>query len=265
MKDILSEIIANKRKEVALQKGRLPFSELEKRLATVMETVPFYSMKAALESSQSGIISEFKRRSPSKGWLCQTAEVNEVTMAYASAGASVLSVLTDEKYFGGTMDDLRQAAAGVKVPVMRKEFIVDEYQLFEAKLAGASVVLLIAAAITPGECRRFTEQAYQLGLEVLLELHDVSEVDYIGPRNSLVGINNRNLGSFVTDLQKSFRMVDLLPKEAVWISESGISDPGIVKELRQAGYRGFLIGEHFMKSDNPGQSLQEFIDSVIAQ
>lgn len=265
MKDILSEIIANKRKEVALQKGRLPFSELEKRLATVMETVPFYSMKAALESSQSGIIAEFKRRSPSKGWLCQTAEVNEVTMAYASAGASVLSVLTDEKYFGGTMDDVRQAAAGVKVPVMRKEFIVDEYQLFEAKLAGASAVLLIAAAITLEECKRFTEQANQLGLEVLLELHDEQEVDYIGPRNSLVGINNRNLGSFVTDLQKSFRMAGLLPKEAVWISESGISDSGIVKELRQAGYRGFLIGEHFMKSDNPGQSLQEFIDSVVAQ
>ncbi|WP_352421032.1 indole-3-glycerol phosphate synthase TrpC [Proteiniphilum sp.] len=272
MIDILSEIIAHKRKEVATQKGRLSLSELEKRLATVMETVPFYSMKAALESSQSGIIAEFKRRSPSKGWLSHPADpgkpgqdVREVTTAYASAGASVLSVLTDEEYFGGTMADLRQATSGVQIPVMRKEFIVDEYQLFEAKLAGASAVLLIAAAITPEECKRFTEQANQLGLEVLLELHDEREVDYIGPRNKLVGINNRNLGSFVTDLQKSFRMAGLLPKEAVWISESGISDPGIVKELRQAGYRGFLIGEHFMKSTHPGQSLKVFIDSIVIQ
>ena len=265
MKDILSEIIAHKRKEVAQQKERLSFSELGKRLSSTKENIPFYSMKAALESSQSGIIAEFKRRSPSKGWLFQTADVSEVTTEYASAGASVLSVLTDEEYFGGTMADLPQATTGVKIPVMRKEFIVDEYQLFEAKLAGASAVLLIAAAITPEECKRFTEQANQLELEVLLELHDEGEVDYIGPGNSLVGINNRNLGSFVTDLQKSFRMAELLPKEAVWISESGISDPGIVKELRQAGYRGFLIGEHFMKSGHPGQCLQEFIDSVVAQ
>ncbi len=265
MKDILSEIIANKRKEVAAQRGRLPFPELEKRLAKVMETVPFYSMKEALESSKSGIIAEFKRRSPSKGWLFQSAVVDEVTQAYALAGASALSVLTDEKYFGGTMDDLRVATAGVKIPVMRKEFIVDEYQLFDAKLAGASAVLLIAAAITKEECRRFTELANQLRLEVLLELHDEGEVDHIGPLNQLVGINNRNLGSFVTDLQKSFRMADLLPEDAVRISESGISNTAIVKELRDAGYRGFLIGEHFMKSGNPGQSLKDFIDSVVIQ
>lgn len=263
MKDILSEIIANKRKEVALQKERVSLSEMEKGLATA--TVPFYSLKAALESSNSGIIAEFKRRSPSKGWLFQTANVNEVTKAYAASGASALSVLTDEKYFGGTMNDLRQATTGVSIPVMRKEFIVDEYQLFEAKLSGASAVLLIAAAITREECKRFTELANQLGLEVLLELHDEGEVDHIGPLNSLVGINNRNLGSFVTDLQKSFRMADLLPKEAVWVSESGISNAGIVKDLRAAGYRGFLIGEHFMKSGHPGQSLEEFIDSIVIQ
>ena len=263
MKDILSEIIAHKKEEVAEQKERLPLSELEKELAR--SSIPFYSLKAALENSKSGIIAEFKRRSPSKGWLFQTADVNEVAKAYASAGASALSVLTDEKYFGGTMDDLRQATRGVKIPVMRKEFIVDEYQLFEAKLSGASAVLLIAAAITREECRRFTELANQLQLEVLLELHDEGEVDHIGPLNRLVGINNRNLGSFVTDLQKSFRMADLLPREAVWISESGISDTRIVRELRETGYRGFLIGEYFMKSGNPGQSLKEFIEQVIRQ
>lgn len=261
MKDILSEIIAHKKEEVAVQQERLPLSVLEKRLSTTDSR--FYSLKRALENSSSGIIAEFKRRSPSKGWLFQTADVNEITKAYALAGASALSVLTDQKYFGGTMDDLLQATAGVKIPVMRKEFIVDEYQLFEARLSGASAVLLIAAAITKEECQRFTELARQLGLEVLLELHDEREVDHIGPYNSLVGINNRNLGSFVTDLQKSFRMADLLPKEAVWVSESGISDAGIVKELRQAGYQGFLIGEHFMKSGNPGQSLKDFIDSIV--
>ncbi len=272
MKDILSEIIANKRKEVDTQRERLPLVELEKRLSTEMVAVPFYSMKEALESSKSGIIAEFKRRSPSKGWLFQTADpdkagrvVSEVTKAYESAGASALSVLTDEKYFGGTMADLREATGGVKIPVMRKEFIVDEYQLFEAKLAGASAVLLIAAAITRKECKRFTDLANQLELEVLLELHDEGEVDHIGPLNRLVGINNRNLGSFVTDLKKSFRMAELLPKEAVWISESGISDADIVKDLRQAGYKGFLIGEHFMKSGNPGQSLAEFIDLIDIQ
>jgi indole-3-glycerol phosphate synthase len=268
MKDILSEIIAHKREEVAAQKERLPLSVLEKKLTTTHN--PFYSLKGALENSTWGIIAEFKRRSPSKGWLFQTTNpdesgsgVKEVTTAYASAGASALSVLTDEKYFGGTMDDLRQATGGVTIPVMRKEFIVDEYQLFEAKLSGASAVLLIAAAITREECKRFTALASQLELEVLLELHDEGEIDHIGPLNNLVGINNRNLGSFVTDLQKSFRMADLLPREAVWISESGISDPGIVKELRAAGYRGFLIGEHFMKSGNPGQSLKEFIAQII--
>lgn len=261
MKDILSEIIAHKRKEVADQKGRLPLSVLEKKVETA--DTPFYSLRGALENSKSGIIAEFKRRSPSKGWLFQSADVNEVTKAYASAGASALSVLTDEKYFGGTMEDLRQATGGVTIPVMRKEFIVDEYQLFEAKLSGAGAVLLIAAAITKEECTRFTKLARQLQLEVLLELHDEREIDHIGPFNTLVGINNRNLGSFVTDLQKSFRMADLLPKEAVWISESGISDAGIVKELREAGYRGFLIGEHFMKSGNPGQSLKEFIGQVV--
>lgn len=262
MKDILSEIIAHKREEVTGQKERLPLSELEKRLEAAAG-IPFYSLKGALENSRSGIIAEFKRRSPSKGWLFQSADADEVTKAYASAGASALSVLTDEKYFGGTMDDLGRVTGGVQIPVMRKDFIVDEYQLFDAKLSGASAVLLIAAAITQEECKRFTERAHQLGLEVLLELHDEQEVGHIGPLNTLIGINNRNLGSFVTDPRKSFRMAALLPEEAVWISESGISDATIVKELRGAGYRGFLVGEYFMKSGNPGQSLKEFIAKII--
>jgi len=186
-----------------------------------------------------------------------------VTKAYETAGATALSVLTDEAFFGGSLADLQKAMQTVSIPVMRKEFIIDEYQLLEAKLAGASAVLLIAAAITKEESERFTKLAHQLQLDVLLELHDERETDYITPLNTLIGINNRNLGSFVTDLQKSFRMAELLPKEAVWVSESGISDPKIVRELRDAGYRGFLIGENFMKTADPGKSLKTFIDQLI--
>lgn len=261
MRDVLSEIVAHKRIEVERQKELVPLSEIEKQLSQNRNIV-FHSLKGSLERSKTGIISEFKRRSPSKGWLHQDADVNAITKEYEIAGASALSVLTDEKYFGGTITDLRTAVNNVQIPVMRKEFVVDEYQIYEAKLAGASAILLIAAAITLDESKRFTELAQQLKLDVLLELHDEKETDYITPLNNLIGVNNRNLGSFVTDLQKSFRMAELLPKEAVWVSESGISDANTVKELRDAGYKGFLIGEYFMKSGNPGESLSRFIQQI---
>ncbi|MDD4799986.1 MAG: indole-3-glycerol phosphate synthase TrpC [Proteiniphilum sp.] len=260
MQDILEEIIAHKIKEVARRKEETPFSILEKRVSA--ETIPFHSLKTALEQSSTGIIAEFKRRSPGKGWINRLAEVTTVAKAYEAAGAAALSVLTDEPYFGGTRADLCAATKNVTIPVMRKEFIVDAYQIYEAKCSGASAILLIAAAITREECRRFTELAYQLQLEVLLELHDERETEYITPLNRLIGINNRHLGSFVTDVHKSFRMISLLPKEALLISESGISDPMIVRELRDAGYRGFLIGEHFMKSEDPGESLKTFLGEI---
>jgi indole-3-glycerol phosphate synthase len=258
MKDILNEIILHKKAEVARQKEETPLSALEKRLAE--SPIPFHSLKSALEHSSTGIIAEFKRRSPGKGWINPSADAEIVTKAYETTGAAALSVLTDEAFFGGTLADLQITTQTVHIPVMRKEFIIDEYQLFEAKLAGASAVLLIAAAITKEESLRFTKLAHQLQLDVLLELHNERETDYITPLNTLIGINNRNLGSFVTDVQKSFRMAELLPNEAVWVSESGISDPAIVKELRNAGYSGFLIGEHFMKTADPGESLRRFID-----
>ena len=261
MKDILNEIILHKKAEVARQKEETPLSALEKRLAE--SPIPFHSLKSALEHSSTGIIAEFKRRSPGKGWINPSADAEIVTKAYETTGAAALSVLTDEAFFGGTLADLQITTQTVHIPVMRKEFIIDEYQLFEAKLAGASAVLLIAAAITKEESMRFTKLAHQLQLDVLLELHNERETDYITPLNTLIGINNRNLGSFVTDVQKSFRMAELLPNEAVWVSESGISDPAIVKELRDAGYSGFLIGEHFMKTDDPGKSLKVFIDMFI--
>ena len=262
MKDILSEIILNKKVEVARQKEQLSISEIEKQLLQKKDKIKFLSLNTALLSSKSGIIAEFKRRSPSKGWLHQNADVNSVTKAYENAGASALSVLTDENYFGGTLADLNSAVKNAHIPVMRKEFIVDEYQIYQAKLLGASAILLIAAAITKEETNRFTKLASELQLDVLLELHDESEIDHITPLNNLVGVNNRNLGSFVTDLQKSFRMASLLPKDSLWVSESGISDANVVKERRDAGYKGFLIGEYFMKSGNPQKSLSDFIQQI---
>lgn len=263
MKDILSEIVTHKRLEVAAHKEQTAYHELEKLVETC--NLPIYSMKTALLESPSGIIAEFKRRSPSKEWINQAAKTEIITPAYERAGAAVLSVLTDEKYFGGTLQDLSTATQNVKIPVMRKEFIVDEYQILQARLHGASAILLIAAALTKEENRRLTRFAQSLGLDVLLELHDESEIEYVLPENNIVGINNRNLGTFVTDIEKSYKMIDLLPREAVLVSESGISNPETVKELREAGYRGFLIGENFMKSDDPGKSLKQFIETVVSQ
>ncbi len=258
--DILSEIIAHKRTEVSKQKSRISYAQLEKEVISC--DLPIYSLRKALLQSDTGIIAEFKRRSPSKGWINKDADAEEVTNNYAAAGATALSVLTDEKYFGGTLADLQAATKSVKIPVMRKEFIVDEYQILQARLSGASVILLIAAALTVEETYRFTQFAKQLNLDVLLELHDEKEIEHVSPENNIIGVNNRNLGTFVTDLEKSYKMIELLPKNTVLVSESGISNPETVRELRKAGYKGFLIGENFMKTDNPGESLKEFIKQI---
>ena len=260
MKDVLSEIIAHKKIEVENQKKLLSIKEIEKRINE--NSYKSRSLRNALLESSHGIIAEFKRRSPSKLWINQQANASTIPFEYEKSGAAALSILTDETYFGGTMSDLQQALSQTSIPVLRKEFIVDEYQILEAKMYGAHAILLIAAAITIQECKQFTQTAQNIGLEVLLELHDESELEYISPLNNLIGINNRNLGSFETTVEKSFKMIDKLPKEAVLISESGISDPRTVYELRQAGYRGFLIGENFMKTDNPGESLNQFISNI---
>ena len=220
------------------------------------------SLKDALLESSHGIIAEFKRRSPSKLWINKEADASIIPMEYQKNGAAALSILTDENYFGGTIDDLQKAVALTSIPILRKEFIVDEYQILEAKMYGAHAILLIAAALTPQQCKQFTQTAQSIGLEVLLELHDESEIEYISPLNNMIGINNRNLGSFETNVEKSYKMIDSLPKEAVLISESGISDPQMVHDLRQAGYKGFLIGENFMKTEQPGASLKQFISSI---
>lgn len=259
MKDILSEIIANKRFEVDLQKQAISIEQLQEGIS---ETSIVRSMKQALASSSSGIIAEFKRRSPSKGWIKEEARPEDIVPAYVSGGASALSILTDEKFFGGSLKDIRTARPLTDVPVLRKDFIIDEYQLYQAKIVGADAVLLIAAALEQQKCQELTEQAHQLGLEVLLEIHSAEELSYINNQIDMIGINNRNLGTFFTDVENSFRLAGQLPQDAVLVSESGISDPAIVKRLRNAGFKGFLIGETFMKTPQPGDTLQSFIKDI---
>lgn len=262
--DILETITANTRKEVAWQKEALPVDALLKLGSPWLAETP-RSMRRALAESPTGIIAEFKRRSPSKGWLHEDATIEAVVPAYETGGASACSVLTDGKFFGGTLEDLRQARRLVRLPLLRKDFVVDEYQLYQARTSGAAAVLLIAAVLTPAECRRLARTAHELELEVLLEIHSPSELSHLNGDVDMLGVNNRDLGTFHTDVENSFRMIGLLRRETgggdapLPVSESGISDPETVLRLREAGFRGFLMGEAFMKAGDPGHALAEFI------
>ena len=241
MEDILQKIIRTKEQE------------LEHLYA------PKPSLREALLRNETGIIAEFKRRSPSKGWIKEEGRADIIPLSYQQNGAAALSILTDEQYFGGCDDYIRQARkSGVTLPILYKNFVIDEAQLYAAALCGASAVLLIAACLSKEDCKRLIDKAHQLGLETLLEMHSKQELEYTEFKPDICGINNRNLGSFVTDVENSFRLVELLPKDAVKVSESGISDPATVKALRQAGFQGFLIGENFMKTPDPGQALHDF-------
>jgi len=245
MQDILHDIIATKREELALLKAKKP------------------SLREALLQSETGIIAEFKRKSPSKGWIKEDGRADIIPLSYQQNGAAAISILTDEHYFGGSDDFIRTARqAGVTIPILYKNFVIDEAQLYAAALCGASAVLLIAACLSKQQCEKLLHSAHELGLEVLLEMHDERELEYAELQPDLCGINNRHLGSFVTDVENSFRLAELLPKDAVKVSESGISNPDTVKALRQAGFRGFLIGENFMKTPDPGLSLHHFINQL---
>jgi indole-3-glycerol phosphate synthase len=244
-KDILQEIIAHKRIELEALRAKKP------------------SLRQALLQSETGIIAEFKRRSPSKGWIKEEGRADIIPLSYQQNGATALSILTDKHYFGGHDDFIRMARqSGVSLPVLYKNFVIDEAQLYAAALCGASAVLLIAACLTKSECRLLIDKAHALGLEVLLEMHSEQELEYAELEPDMCGINNRNLGSFITDTEISFRLAELLPKEVVKVSESGISDPQTVRKLREAGFRGFLIGECFMKTADPGQALRNFISML---
>lgn len=260
MKDILSEIIANKRFEIDFQQRSVPTEQLQD--AAQGCTSPTRSMKQALQESSTGIIAEFKRRSPSKGWIHETAAPETLIPAYEEAGASAISILTDEKFFGGNLRDIRMARPLTRIPILRKDFIVDVYQLYQARIVGADAVLLIAAALSPEQCHKLTEQAHELGMEVLLEIHSPDELDRITPQTDMIGVNNRHLGTFFTDVNTSFYLSGLLPEDITRVSESGISEASTVKRLRQMGFRGFLIGETFMKTEEPADTLRRFINSI---
>ena len=264
MKDILEEIVANKRQEVAQAKKLLPAKELYPLVEKIIDENGLKQrfMRECLCQSASGIISEFKRKSPSKGWIHEDASVTDVVPKYAANGASAISILTDYNYFGGQQDFIRNVRPTIETPILRKDFIIDEYQLYEAKSIGADAVLLIAADLSQTEFCTLLQKAHELGLEVLLEVHDRKELDYIRPEVDMVGVNNRHLGTFHTDVQQSFDIADRLPKEFTLVSESGISQPETVKKLREVGFRGFLIGETFMKEPDPGEALKSFIQKV---
>ena len=263
--DILQEIVARKRVEVAQLKEALPLCDLERQVMQQMdsEKQPLPSMRTSLMSSPTGIIAELKRRSPSKGWINETASPDVIPLAYQDNGAAAVSILTDTCYFGG--DDTfitRARTSGLTLPVLYKNFIIDAYQVLQARLCGASAILLIAADLTLAECRDLLTLAHSLGMEVLLEMHEDRELDYMSVCPDMYGINNRHLGSFDTDVNTSFLLSSQLPEGACWVSESGISHPQTVRRLREAGFRGFLIGENFMKTSDPGTALAQFIEGL---
>lgn len=257
--NILDKIIIDKKQEVASKKKLIPLSFLVK--SPLFERDAFSMSQSILEGS--GIITEFKRRSPSKQVINHSDSVIEVVSGYENAGASGISVLTDAKYFGGSLDDLIQARDHLNIPLLRKEFIIDPYQIYEAKAFGADTILLIAAVLRPEEVILFSQLAHQLDLEVLLEVHNEdelknSDLDHV----DLVGVNNRNLKTFEVSLETSKKLSVMIPDDKVKISESGISSPASILSLKQFGYKGFLIGENFMKSENPGRAAKEFIEAL---
>lgn len=257
--NILDKIIESKKVEVASRKLSTPISVLEKAPAFSRKCL---SMKQSLLASESGVISEFKRKSPSLGWIHEDADVVEVTSGYCAAGASGISILTDLEYFGGTPMDLMAARPFISCPVLRKDFVIDEYQLYEAKAMGADVVLLIAAALTVEQTFELARKAYELGLEVLLEVHDAEEIGHANDFVDMLGVNNRNLKTFEQSIQTSFDLAALIPDKFVKVSESGISKVETVKELRKVGYKGFLMGENFMKEEAPAEALVKFINGL---
>ena len=262
MRDILEEIIAHKRIELETYKQLLPVSKLEHLVTPLLDT-PTASMRNALEMSETGIIAEFKRKSPSKGWIRREGKAGEIPIAYQQHGAAALSILTDQAYFGGYDEFIQEARlTGVTLPILYKNFVIDAYQLLQARYCGASTVLLIAAALPKDVCDRLLHLAHDLGMEVLLEMHDERDLEYAALGPDLYGINNRHLGSFVTTVETSFLLAEHLPPEACKVSESGISNPQTICQLRSVGYRGFLIGEALMRCEQPGLALEQLVRAV---
>jgi len=257
---ILEKIVLDKRKEVALKSCLIPAHKLEKSFLFERKT---FSLVDRIKASTTGIIAEHKRRSPSKSVINHDLEVETVAKGYESAGVCGMSVLTDTKYFGGALDDLILARASCDLPLLRKEFIIDTYQILEAKAFGADVVLLIAAILTDQELISFSSLAQQLGLEVLLEVHNSEELSRsLLPSVDLMGVNNRNLKTFEVSTEVSMILSEQIPNDFIKVSESGISDTKTIMELQNYGYEGFLIGENFMKTNDPGLAASNFIKEL---
>lgn len=261
--NILDKIVLRKKEEVALAKQLVSVKQLES--APYFERTPHSFSAFLLDEQCTGIIAEFKRQSPSKGIINDKVSVAEVTTAYAAAGASALSVLTDSDFFGGHTNDLLAARAANNIPILRKDFMIDEYQLLEAKAMGADIILLIAAILSPEEIKNLAGVAKRLGLNVLLEVHNQQELERsICLELDAIGVNNRNLADFTVNIQTSFELADQIPADFMKISESAISDTETIKQLKLVGFNGFLIGENFMKTADPGLAIRRFVSELIS-
>lgn len=257
---ILQKIVYQKKLEVEQAKKERPVAVLEQMELFDRNLI---SLKERLKSEgATGIIAEFKRHSPSKSWINATADPVEVVTAYARAGVSGASVLTDEQFFKGSLQDLVRVRKAVDIPLLRKDFMIDPYQIWEAKAHGADVILLIAAILTPCEVASMTDVAHQLGLEVLLELHGEAEIGHVNADIDMVGINNRNLNTFEVDIEQSVRMAEKLGVKYAKVAESGIYSPKTISYFRERGFDGFLIGENFMKETDPGKACKNFIQAI---
>ena len=260
MKNILDQIVEQKRIEVQ-QKQQIQSIEDLKQSSYFSKSV-ISAKESVLNPIKTGIIAEFKRKSPSKGFINKNAKVEDVVKGYQQFGASIVSVLTDEDFFGGSITDLQTAKKHLDIPVLRKDFIVDEYQVYETKAIGADLMLLIAECLSKDEVYNLAKLAKEIGLEVLLEIHSEDQLEKVNEHIDLIGINNRNLKTFIVDTEKSKQILKQLPIDLIKVAESGISDPEVVKDLKAAGFQSFLIGENFMKNENPAQAFQEFVNQI---
>ena len=258
--NILDKIVESKRKSLKEKKDWFSIKKLE--ASPYFERECESLVKRLNEGNTTGIIAEFKRKSPSKGIINDKVKIEEVVSAYETNGAAGISVLTDEEYFGGSNEDLMRAREIVDIPLLRKDFIIDEYQVVETKSIGADVMLLIAACLTPEEVKRLASIAKNTGLEILLELHDENELEHICDDIDLIGINNRNLKTFEVDIERSLRMAEKIPADKIKIAESGISSVENIKLFKENGFKGFLIGENFMKEADPGKAFEEFVKGL---
>ena len=257
---ILDKIIARKKEEIAKAKSKISIEELKN---SEFFGRPTFSLKETLKT-KSGIVAEFKRKSPSKGIINDKVSPLEVVSAYEKLGASGISILTDTDFFGGNFQDILEVRNSINIPILRKDFMIDEYQFYEAKSIGADVVLLIASCLSPTQVQEFTALAHELNLEVLLEIHTEDELQHFNKNIDLVGINNRNLKDFKVDLQHSVNLKNLLPKDTLSVAESGIYSVEDFKYLKEKGFDGFLMGEHFMKDQNPAEKFAEFSNEIIS-